>query len=203
MSLSPLGQGVSNPPNSCAPATEAASAGGCREGEAPGGAMWQRRGQRSHLITRASCPHFHSQTPRGWLLVAVAPWGPWWHWEKPTLLQSPWGRVRAPRQSWGLDRQHREAGGRGRWPSLARGSPHLANALAKRPAGWRARGTPSPRGKLSWFSSSQGRFRRRCRQNAAACGVSVAPWRGQAPRWGPRGGDPGVGRGRAASGASC
>lgn len=57
-------------------------------GEAPGGAMWQRQGQWSHLITKASCPHFHRQTPRGWLLVAITPCRPSWPWEKPTLLRS-------------------------------------------------------------------------------------------------------------------
>lgn len=56
--------GASNPPGPRAPAAKAASARGCREGEAPGAARRQRRGQRSHLITGASCPHFHSQNPQ-------------------------------------------------------------------------------------------------------------------------------------------
>lgn len=196
--------GASNPPGPRAPAAKAASARGCREGEAPGAARRQRRGQRSHLITGASCPHFHSQNPQagtglaaggrnpagtlvalGEALSSPKPMG-----KGASASPEPGPRPAAPRT------RPAEPG------VLARGSPHLPGMLAKRPAGRRAQGTPSPWGKLSWFSSSQGRLHRRCR-NAAACGVSVAPWLGQAAGWGPQDGDPGMGKGRAGSRASC
>lgn len=203
-SPSPLSWRVSDPPGSCAHAAMAASTRGCREREAPGAARRQRRSQRSHLITGASCPHFHSQNP--WASTGLAACG-----------RDPAGTLLAPGETHPVSKPlgkgtsaSPEPGPRPAAPQArlaepgmpARGSPHLPGVLAKRPAGRRAQGTPSPRGKLSWFSSSQGRLNRRHR-NAAACGVSVAPWLSWAPGWGPRDGDPRTGRGRAGGRASC
>lgn len=129
--------GESDPPSSHGLAAKAASTGGCQEGEAPGGARQQRHG---HLITKASCPHFHCQNPRlaqGWLMVAATLRGPLWPQGKPIPLQSPWEKVPEPHQSQALGWRRRKPG----WPSPAcwRVGAHIAPARlpSARPGGGR------------------------------------------------------------------